>query len=146
MLQRDVRRYAAYFRGWCQTFGEHESLADHENEIYWLLTEHQAGFVLPPSHLKQLYRAVLLHDVAPPLTFRRFLVEVGEFSFSLTPRHEDVIRATIGQILSNNGPLHVYLTSHLMYGTSARIITLSAKKPVPIIYKEIGRMSIRLDR
>ena len=144
MLARDVKRYAAYFMGWCQTFGEHDSLADHDNEIYWLLSEDQAGFVLPPNHLKQLYRAVLLHDQAPPLTFRRYLVEVGEFSFSLTPRYEDAIHETIGRLLASDHELHVYLTSHFMYGTKARIVTLSKKKPISIIYKEIGSMPIRL--
>jgi hypothetical protein len=146
MLERVVKRYAAYFRGWCQTFGEHDSVADHDNEIYWLLTETQAGFVLPPDYLKQLYRAVLLHRDAPPLTFQRFLVEVGEFQFSLTPGHEGLIRETIGQILSAEDELHVYLTSHLMYGTRARIITLSSQKPIPIIYKEIGSIPIRLEK
>ena len=145
MLERDVKRYAAYFKGWCQTFGEHESLADHDNEIYWLLSDKQAGFVLPPDYLRQLYRAVLLHDAAPPLTFRRFLLEVGDFSFSLTPEHEDRIRETVREILSSDGGLHVYLTSHFMYGTNARIITLSAKKPLSIIYKEIGSIPIRID-
>ena len=145
MLERVVKRYAAYFRGWCQTFGEHDSFADHDNEIYWLLTANQAGFVLPPAHLKKLYKAVLLHRQAPPLRFRRYLVEVGDFSFSLTPRHEDLIRDAIGNMLSGNADLHVYLTSHLMYGTNARIITLSAKKPLSIIYKEIGSMPIRLE-
>lgn len=144
MLTRDVKRYAAYFRGWCQTFGEHESLADHDNEIFWLLSDEQAGFVLPPNHLKQLYRAVLLPDKAPPLTFGRFQVEVGEFSFSLTPEHEDAIHATIGRLLASERDLHVYLTSHFMYGTNARIVTLSRKKPLSIIYKEIGSMPIRL--
>ena len=144
MLAREVKRYAAYFRGWCQTFGEHESLADHDNEIYWLLSESQAGFVLPPNSLKRLYRAVLLHDEAPPLTFRRYLVEVGEFSFSLTPQHEHVIHETIGRLLASDHDLHVYLTSHFMYGTNARIVTLSRKKPISIIYKEIGSIPIRL--
>ena len=32
-----------------------------------------------------------------------------------------------------------------MYGTQARIITLSTKKPLAIIYKEIGTLRIRLD-
>ena len=145
MLERTVKRYAAYFRGWCQTFGEHESFADHENDIFWLLAGHQAGFVLPPAYLKRLHRAVLLHKVPPALTFRRFQVEVGEFSFSLTPRREELIRETIRQMLADDAPLHVYLTSHFMYGTRARIVTLSTNKPISIIYKEIGRMPIRLD-
>jgi hypothetical protein len=145
MLEREVKRYAAYFRGWCQTFGEHDSFADHDNEIYWLLTDHQAGFVLPPRYLKRLYRAVLLHHQAPPLTFGPYLVEVGDFSFSLTPRREEQIRETIHDLLSGDDGLHVYLTSHFMYGTRARIITLSSKKPISIIYKEIGSMPIRLE-
>jgi hypothetical protein len=145
MLERVVKRYAAYFRGWCQTFGEHDSLADHDNEIYWLLTGKQAGFVLPRDYQRQLYRAVLLHREAPPLTFHRYQVEVGEFSFSLTPEHEETIRETIREMLSCKEELHVYLTSHFMYGTHARIITLSAKRPLSIIYKEIGAMPIRLD-
>jgi hypothetical protein len=33
MLTRDVKRYAAYFWGWCQTFGEHESLAKGQQVI-----------------------------------------------------------------------------------------------------------------
>ena len=146
MRERTVKRYAAYFRGWCQTFGEHDSLADHDNEIYWLLSDEQAGFVLPPNYLKQLYRAVLLHEEAPPLTFRRYQVEVGEFSFSLTPRYEDAIHETIGRLLASDHELHVYLTSHFMYGTNARIVTLSKKKPISIIYKEIGSIPIRLSR
>ena len=146
MLAREVKRYAAYFRGWCQTFGEHDSLADHDNEIYWLLSDEQAGFVLPPNYLKQLYRAVLLHEEAPPLTFRRYQVEVGEFSFSLTPRYEDAIHDTIGRLLASNSELYVYLTSHFMYGTNARIVTLSKKKPISIIYKEIGSIPIQLSR
>lgn len=145
MQEREVKRYAAYFRGWCQTFGEHDSFADHDKEIYWLLTESQAGFVLPKNYLRQLYRAVLLHQTAPLLTFQRDQVQVGDFSFSLTPKHEELIRETIGRLLSSDGGLHVYLTSHFMYGTNARIITLSAKKPLSIIYKDIGSMRIRLE-
>lgn len=145
MLEREVKRYAAYFRGWCQTFGEHDSFADHDKEIYWLLTENQAGFVLPKAYLRQLYRAVLLHETAPPLTFQRDQVKVGDFDFGLTPKHEGLIRETIGRLLASDGDLHVYLTSHFMYGTNARIITLSAKKPLSIIYKGIGSMRIRLE-
>jgi hypothetical protein len=36
------------------------------------------------------------------------------------------------------------LTSHFMYGTGTRILTVSNKKPLSIIYKEIGAMHIKL--
>jgi hypothetical protein len=32
-----------------------------------------------------------------------------------------------------------------MYGTGTRILTLSTRKPLAIIYKEIGKMYIRMD-
>ena len=145
MHDRVVKRYAAYFRGWCQTFGEHESLADHDREIYWLVTGEQAGFVLPRTYLRKLYKEVLLHKEAPPLTFGQHQVEVGGFQFEMTPEFEQQIRNTVGSLLASGGNLHIYLTSHFMYGTNARIITLSARKPLAIIYKEIGDIHIRID-
>ena len=145
MLEQEVKRYAAYFRGWCQAFGEHESLADHDREVFWLVTEQAAGFVLPRDYQRQLYREVLLHRTAPPLTFHSDRVEVGGFQLDLARQYETRILESIDGLLSSDRGLHVYLTSHFMYGTNARIITLSVKKPVLIIYKEIGTLRIRLD-
>ena len=145
MLEQEVKRYAAYFRGWCQAFGEHESLADHDREVFWLVTEQAAGFVLPRDYQRQLYREVLLHRTAPPLTFHRDRVEVGGFQLDLARQYETRILESIDGLLSSDRGLHVYLTSHFMYGTNARIITLSVKKPLLIIYKEIGTLRIRLD-
>lgn len=145
MIERVVKRYSAYFRGWCQAFGEHEGLSDHERGIHWLLTGQQAGFVLPSDLSRQLNRAVLMQQSAPPLVFNENLVEAGDFRFELTPGNESAIRSAIERILRNPGELHVYLTSHLLYGTRARIITLSCKKPIAIIYKEIGELPIRMD-
>ncbi|MEJ2383601.1 MAG: hypothetical protein P8Y54_04300 [Xanthomonadales bacterium] len=146
MLEREVKRYAAYFRGWCQAFGEHESLADHERDVFWLVTDEAAGFVLPATYQRQLYREILLHRTAPTLTFRSDRVEVGGFQLELARQYETRILDSIGGLLASDRRLHVYLTSHLMYGTAARILTLSAKKPLLIIYKEIGTLRIRLDR
>jgi hypothetical protein len=145
MLEREVKRYAAYFRGWCQAFGEHESLADHEREVFWLVSDEQAGFVLPRPYLRQLYREILLHDDAPALSFHGDRVAVGDFQLELARQYETRILDSIGGLLDSGRGLHVYLTSHFMYGTHARIITLSAKKPLLIIYKPIGTLRIRLD-
>lgn len=144
-LERELKRYGAYFRGWCQTFGEHENLPVGENDINWLFSEHHAGFILPPRLARRLYREVLLHPEAPPMTFRRDSVRVGSLEFALAENYEEQTIAAIGDILGASEELHVYLTSHLMYGTKARIITLSRKKPLSIIYKEIGTMFLRLD-
>ena len=146
MIERELKRYSAYFRGWCQAFGEHESLSDHDNDIHWLITEKQAGFVLPRPMIKQMYREVLLHETAPPLVFHPDCVEVGGFQFPLTSQYETRILDSIEHILNSGSEFHVYLTSHLLYGTHARIITMSTRKPLSIIYKQIGTIRLRLDR
>jgi hypothetical protein len=144
MLEREPKRYSAYFRGWCQAFGEHESIPGEENDIHWLFTEHQAGFILPKPIIRRLYREVLLHRQPPPLTFGHDAVEIGSLQFALASRQEKRILDIIESILTSGDDHHVYLTSHLMYGTEARIITLSTKKPLTIIYKEIGTLRIQL--
>jgi hypothetical protein len=144
MLEREPKRYSAYFRGWCQAFGEHESLPREESGIHWLFTEQQAGFILPQPITRQLYREVLLQRKPPPLTFGRNMVEIGSLRFALARHQEKRILDVIEHVLTSGDDFHVFLTSHLMYGTGARIITLSTKKPLSIIYKEIGTLRIRL--
>jgi len=144
MLQRELNRYAAYFRGWCQAFGEHDVIAGEEDGISWLLTDRQAGFVLPQALLKPLYREVLLHSEAPTLSISRDHVEIGSLNMALTRSNDHRVLNTIEQILETGNDYHLFLTSHLFYGTGARIITISSKKPVAIIYKQIGTMRIQL--
>jgi hypothetical protein len=144
MFNREPKRYSAYFRGWCQAFGEHESISDSKSGIHWLFTKHQVGFILPPPIIKQLYREVLLHRTPPQMTFKQREVEIGSLQFKLARRHEDQILEALRDIFTRGQDLHVFLTSHLLYGTDARIITLSTKKPISIIYKEIGTLHIRL--
>lgn len=57
--QRKAQRYAAYFKGWCQAFGEHENVSRGEHAINWLFAETQVGFNLPRELTKALYREVL---------------------------------------------------------------------------------------
>lgn len=40
--------------------------------------------------------------------------------------------------------VHMYLTSHVYYPTGTRIITFSTRKPMAILYKEIGPLHIML--
>ena len=143
-LEHQLKRYAAYFRGWCQAFGEHDGISSEEDDIHWLFSGRQVGFILPPPITRRLYREVLLHTEPPPLTFTRKSVGIGSLRFALARDREEQILAAMRQVFTRGEDLHVYLTSHLLYGTGARIITLSTKKPLTIIYKEIGTLRIRL--
>jgi len=83
--QRKVRRYSAYFKGWCQAFGEHENLSAKEHGINWLLAENQVGLILPAELTKALYREVLGRQrESPTLTIGQDCVRVGEFHYQLS--------------------------------------------------------------
>ena len=141
MLERDLKRYAAYFRGWCQAFGEHESIYRDDSGINWITASTQLGLVLPKPMIKQLYREVLLHDDVPMVKFRRKFIEIGSLEIPIGRKHQELARKEITNILEIGEHVHVFLTSHLLYSGS-RIITFSSKKPIAIIYKEIGTMRI----
>lgn len=145
MLERDLKRYAAYFRGWCQAFGDHESIYRDENGINWLTSENQVGLVLPRPVIKSLYREVLLRKRAPTLTFRRKSVEIGFLNIGIGKRYQKKALSAMSHLLDHDEDVHVFVTSHLLYGEGSRIITFSNNKPLAIIYKEIGTMRIRVE-
>jgi len=145
MLERELKRHAAYFRGWCQAFGEHESVFRDDSGISWLTAENQVGLVLPKPLIRSLYREVLLHDEAPVLTFHHESVEIGSLDIPIDQQYQRQALSAMGHILDSHTEIHVFLTSHLLYGEGSRIITFSNRKPVTIIYKEIGTMRIRLE-
>jgi hypothetical protein len=143
--ERRVRRYAAYFKGWCQAFGEHESFTDEASGISWLYNESQIGFILPATLTKALYREVLRGQECPVLVISGNSARVGDVSFVFPAGQENLIRSGIRKLLEASSDPCVFLTSHFMYGTRTRIMTLSDSRPLSIIYKAIGDMRIRLD-
>jgi len=142
----ELKRYSAYFRGWCQAFGEHESIEVDEGRSYWLFDENQVGLVLPRAQIKPLNQEVLLHDQVPSLTFREQGVLIGSLQIPFDSWCAKRVLEAMEQLLFSASELHVFLTSHLLYGNGSRIITFSNKKPLSIIYKEIGNMHFMLSR
>jgi hypothetical protein len=143
MLERELKRYSAYFKGWCQAFGEHKTIHSKKSGIDWLIAEDKVGLVLPKALIKPLYREVLLHEQAPTLIFDRTQVLIGSLEFELASKREKRALDSVGKFLESNRDFHVFLTSHLLYGEGSRIITFSSKKPLSIIYKEIGTMHLK---
>ena len=141
----EVKRYAAFFRGWCQAFGEHEGVSDADSGIIWLFSEHQAGFILPQHLTRSLYREVLGKRGTPVLELRRKVARIGAFQYPLSGAADAKGIVAINAILEQGNEASLFLSSHFMYGTGTRIITLSNRKPLTIIYKEIGPMRLQLD-
>lgn len=145
LVQRIITRYAAYFRGWCQAFGEHESIPGEENSVSWLLAEDQIGFLVPQQVTKPLYREMLWQNPTPTLVISREYFEVGALRIPLTGWYDTRGLDTLEDMLHTGSEFHFFLTSHFIYGTGTRILTLSTRKPLAIIYKEIGKMYIRME-
>lgn len=144
VLERGFKRYGAYFKGWCQDFGEHESIEADDNGSDWLFAEDSVGLVLPKSLLKLLYRESLSRFQVPPLVFSQHGLKIGKLQFLFRKNSEKRVLAAIKELLEAESDLHVFLTSHLFYSSENRIITFSTKRPLSLIYREIGNMKIRL--
>jgi hypothetical protein len=144
-LERTVRRYTAYFRGWCQAFGEHDAVAPPDEDITCLFGEAQIGFILPSELTRTLYREVLGRQLSRPLLdINPERVRIGRFRQALPEIWQQRGLQVFSQLMQAEKDLHLYLTYHLTYPSGTRIITLSQRKPLSIIYKEIGPMDIRL--
>ena len=90
----ELKRYAAYYKGWCQAFGEHESLTGEDTGISWLLSEKQIGFISPRKLTKLLLREILRKRETPTLTIGRNSVQIGTFDYRPSePSDESALRA-----------------------------------------------------
>jgi hypothetical protein len=146
-LEREVLRYTAYFRGWCQAFGEHESETCADEAFAWLFGDGQIGLILPRPLTRALYREVLRrHGETPVFTVADDSLEVGAFRYRLPCRFEDHALSALQGMLETPADLHLYLSYHFLYRSGTRIITLSHKKPLHIIYREMSPMRIRIRR
>lgn len=140
----EIKRYGAYFKGWCQVFGEHESVLVGEHENCWLIGEQKVGLILPKSLVRRLNSEVLLHEQVPVVSFTQQGVQIGALHFPFKSELEKRVLSAIEQLIDTGQDLHLFLTSHLLYGNGRKIITISNKRPQSIIYKEIGSMKIQL--
>jgi hypothetical protein len=166
---RLLRRHRAYFTGWAQAFGPHELLRDTGQGLRWLLGEIQVGLMLDPAIRARLRGADeqglggLLADEprapaaqpAAPRPLRRLglavtppaLVDVGTETLRLgriTLRQcPAAIIAAVRDLLDQGTDLHLYETYHLMYPSGTRILTLSRRSPLGLIYRELAPALIR---
>ena len=144
-IERTVRRYTAYFRGWCQAFGEHDIFVPQDEGISLLFGEEQMGFILPRELTRALYREVLGKQLSSPLLdINPERVQVGKFHQALPEIWKQQGLQVFSRLAQTENDMHLYLTYHFMYPSGTRIVTFSQRKPLSIIYKEIEPMSIRL--
>jgi hypothetical protein len=142
---RTIRRYAAYFRGWAQAFGEHRILGNPAGGMRWLIGDDQIGLILEPDFKRLLYPLFLYRPglAAPTVLLRPESIEVGAVQIPLAVAAPTPLPQVLA-LVTRVPELHLYQTYHLIYPSGTRILTLSARAPLPIVYRELAPIPLRI--
>ena len=142
---RIIRRYNAYYHGWCLAFGEHQADYREGRDINWLFGDRKTGLILSPELRTRAHKAFLgHHQEIPELRLSEHRVTMGRFTY---PLGNDTDRANIRRLqafLLGSREMHLFLCSHLFY-PHARIITFAEEKPTIIMYKEMQPLRLIVD-
>ncbi|MCF6282524.1 MAG: hypothetical protein L3J28_10030 [Candidatus Polarisedimenticolaceae bacterium] len=140
-----IRRYSAYYAGWCLAFGEHESDYDEQRDINWLFGDNKVGFALSSELRRLLYRELFcVGDHSPRVMMKSGLFQVGRFSYKLRNEQDLLGVSKFSKLFKQSEDIYMFQTSHFCYPTGRRITTFSIKKPPFIIHKEMPPLYLNL--
>jgi hypothetical protein len=141
-----IRRYNAYYHGWCLAFGEHEAAYAEEQDINWLFGEDRVGLVLASRLRRLLFRELLgQHDRIPELTLADDAVKIKKFAYPLSDESSKAGMRFFKKFLRGGSGFHMFLSSHFCYPPGTRIVTFAKKKPLGIMYKEMQPMKLNIE-
>lgn len=141
-IDREVRRYRAFFPSWCETFGDHVPDPGGEGRaVEWLVGEHCLGAIIIPEIRDMLIRE-LLGSRKPKVIVRDESMRLGETDFRDAGVCGHPGYAALLDLLKNAETVHLFLTYHLIYPPGTRIITVSSKAPQSLIYKETAPLRV----
>jgi hypothetical protein len=142
---RVIKRYNAYYKGWCLAFGEHTADYGEERDISWLFGENRIGMILSAKLLKKAQHELLgHHQEIPKLQLSNNSVAFNAFDHAL---QDDIDLKNIQrfkQFLLHKEEMHMFLCSHLIYPSRTRILTFSTQKPLIIMYKEMQPLRLTI--
>ena len=144
---RVIKRYNAYYHGWCLSFGEHDEAAYDENKgINWLFGEDRVGLALTPRLRRLLFRELLgQHDKIPEMTLADDAVKFKSQAYPLSDESTKVGMQHFKKFLLGGDDFHMFLSSHFCYPPGTRIVTFSKRKPLGIMYKEMQPMKLKIE-
>jgi hypothetical protein len=156
--ERLIRRHQPYFRGWAQAFGAHEPAARDGGGLRWLLGDEQLGLILTPD-IRHAVQALVDDAGEPetaasadtgsqgtPLPAGEHALDLGSVTLPIVEAQRAVAAFAAKLLAAEDRDLHIYQTYHLIYPSGTRILTLSRRAPLPLIYREIEPLSISLIR
>jgi hypothetical protein len=143
---RIVKRYNAYYRGWCLAFGEHSAEYDETRDISWLFGEGRIGLILSSNLRKQAqYELLGHHDEIPLLSLSNDHVMLNQYKHQLKDEMDIRNILRLKDFLLQGEELHMFLCSHLIYPSRTRILTFATKKPLVIMYKEMLPLKVVIE-
>ena len=143
--KRKIRRYAAYIHGWATAFGSHDKRFDEERDLSWLYGQDQIGLILTPT-VKQFLRPLFLgteKNAPPKVRVGNGILRIADEEVKFGARDEREFNAVM-DLLNSAGDLHLLQTYHLVYPSGTRILTLTHQTPLPLVYREIDPLKLRL--
>ena len=155
-LERNIHRYTAFFRGWATAFGAHEKEADEDRGLIWLFGDGQLGLILTPAVKRFLYPLFLGRSQgdadhhqehgqgdAPRVSLCSGLLRIDDTEI---PFGDEDHRAftVMTEMTRAAADLHLFQTYHLVYPSGTRILTLSRRAPLALIYHEIAPFPLEL--
>lgn len=143
---RIIKRYNAYYQGWCLAFGEHTADYGEERDISWLFGEERIGLILSAELRKQAQREFLGNlEKIPELGLSDSSIRLNHY---IHPLKDDINKTNVQRLqdfLLSSHDLHMFLSSHLIYPSRTRIITFAKKKPLIIMYKEMQPLQLLVE-
>ena len=139
---RLIRRYNAYYRGWCLAFGDHQADYDEQRDINWLFGSNRVGLILSAELRKQAQREFLgHHEQIPQLGLSADALRMNNLVYPFDTDNERESASRLKTFLFDQEETHMFLCSHFFY-LGTRIITFSTEKPTIILYKEMQPLHV----
>ena len=142
-IERIVKRYSAYYAGWCVAFGEHEIDYEENRDIQWIFGEGKVGISLAPR-LRRLFVRELLgkRKRMPRIVLYKDSAKINHRKFTVSSKTDRENMRNFRAFFDCPEEIHMFLSSHFCYPPGTRIITFSKKKPLVIMYKEIEPLQV----
>lgn len=143
--KRKVHRFAPYFQGWATAFGNHEKHVDEGRDLSWLLGKDQIGLIVTQK-VKDFAAPVLAEEAGkepPKIKIGSGVIQIGEDKVRFDEQDAPGFEAVM-DMLKGPGDLYLLQTYHLVYPSGTRILTLTRQTPLPLVYREIKPLRMRL--
>ncbi|MET0067718.1 MAG: hypothetical protein ABW076_15345 [Candidatus Thiodiazotropha sp.] len=143
---RVIKRYNAYYKGWCLAFGEHNGEYEESRDINWLYAEDRIGLILSAELRKKAQHELLGHTAPlPALRLTDRSVSFNTFDYPLKDASDRDNLERFRSFLLTHAEIHMFLSSHLIYPPRTRILTFATQKPLIIMYKEMKPLRLIID-